>query len=774
MLKINSLPFIPPGFDTLIVKPLKQPDQMKINLISIILFTVLYFNIKAQDAKMDSSINALMDQMTLMEKLGQLNLSSGVGNLPVAAEGKGIEDFIRQGLIGATGGRKNQEVAVNESRLRIPLLAGEDVIHGYKTIFPIPLAMACMWDTDLIEKSARIAATEAAVSGICWTYSPMVDICRDPRWGRIAEGAGEDPWYGSQVARAFVKGYQGNDLSADNTILACVKHFALYGAAEAGRDYNTVDMGRRTMLQFYLPPYKAAVDAGAGTIMTSFNVVEDIPATGNKWLLDDLLRKQWGFNGFVVTDYSSINEMREHGMGDLQTVAVLALKAGVDMDMAGQSYISTLSKSLEEGKITQQEIDQACRRVLEAKYKLGLFENPFKYFNEEKAKEILLCQKHMDASREIAVRSIVLLKNSKNVLPLKKSGKIAVVGPLADSKPDMLGTWAWRGSFEKVVTILDGIKNATGVKAEILYAKGSPTTTDPFLLNRNRKIENYVTPSPQEEKQLLEEAKITAAKADVIVAVLGETRDWSGEAASRSDIGIPECQRTLLKEMLATGKPVVLVLSNGRPLTLTWENDHVDAIIEAWQGGTEAGNALADVLFGDYNPSGKITATFPRSVGQIPIYYNHKNTGRPIVEGSKFTTKYLDIPNEPLYPFGYGLSYTAFKYSAITLDKKEIREGESLTAKITVTNTGKRDGEEIVQLYIRDMVGSISRPIKELKGYKKVMIPAGKSSEISFTLNSSDLAFWRQDMTYGTEPGDFELYIGRNSDDLVTSNFSLR
>jgi beta-glucosidase len=747
---------------------------MKKILYTIILFTGLYANILAQDPKMGPFIDSLMNKMTLLEKLGQLNLSSGVGNLLVATEGTGIENYIRQGLIGASGGRKNQEVAVKESRLGIPLLAGEDVIHGYKTIFPIPLAMACMWDMALVEKSAHIAATEAGVSGICWTYSPMVDICRDPRWGRIAEGAGEDPWYGSQAAKAFVKGYQGNDLSADNTIMACVKHFALYGAAEAGRDYNTVDMGRRSMLQNYLPPYKAAVDAGAGSIMTSFNVIDDIPATGNKWLLDDLLRKQWGFGGFIVTDYSAINEMREHGMGDLQSLAVLALKAGVDMDMAGQSYISTLSKSMEEGKVTQQEIDQACRRVLEAKYKLGLFENPFKYFNEEKAKEIVLCQKHIDASREIAVRSIVLLKNSKNILPLKKSGRIAVVGPLADSKADMLGTWAWRGSVEKVVTILEGIKNATGNRAEVFYAKGSPLTTDPFLLNRNKKKENYIVPSPEEVKQLLEEAKNTVAKADIIVAVLGETRDWSGEASSRADIGIPECQRTLLKEMLATGKPVVLVLSNGRPLTLTWENDHVDAIIEAWQGGTEAGNALADVLFGDFNPSGKITATFPLCVGQIPIYYNHKNTGRPIIEDSKFTSKYLDIPNEPLYPFGYGLSYTTFEYSNITLDKTEISENETITAKITVTNTGKRDGEEIVQLYIRDLVGSVSRPVKELKGYKKVMVEAGKSAEITFTLNSEDLAFWRKDMTFGTEPGDFELYIGKNSADVQTSKFFLK
>jgi beta-glucosidase len=748
--------------------------KMKKTLFSIILYTGVCANILAQDAKMGPFIDSLMNKMTLMEKLGQLNLSSGAGNLPVATEGKGIEDFIRQGLIGSSLGRKNQEIAVKESRLGIPLIAGEDVIHGYNTIFPIPLAMACMWDMALIEKSAHIAATEAGVSGICWTFSPMVDICRDPRWGRIAEGAGEDPWYGSQVARAFIKGYQGNDLSADNTIMACVKHFALYGAIEAGRDYNTVDMSRWSMFQDYLPPYKAAVDAGSGSIMTAFNLVDGIPATGNKWLLDDLLRKQWGFKGFVVSDYGSINGMRTHGMGNLQYAGELALKAGVDMDLAGQLYISNLSKSLEEGKVTQQEIDQACRRVLEAKYKLGLFENPFKYFNEEKAKEVVLCKEHIAAAREIALRSIVLLKNNKDLLPLKKTGKIAIVGPLADSREDMLGTWSWKGKSENVVSILEGIKNAAGTQAEILYAKGSSFTTDPYLLNVNKKKADYIVPSPEAEKLLLDEAKKIAAKADIIVAVLGETRDWSGEAASRSDIGIPECQRILLQEMLATGKPVVLVLSNGRPLTLTWENDHIDAIIEAWHGGVQVGNALADILFGDYNPSGKITATFPRSVGQIPIYYNHKNTGHPIIQELKYSSKYLDIPNEPLFPFGYGLSYTTFEYSNITLDKSEIGANETITAKITVTNTGKRDGEEIVQLYIRDLVGSVSRPVKELKGFKKVMVEAGKSAEITFTLNSEDLAFWRKDMTFGTEPGDFELYIGKNSDDVVTSKFSLK
>lgn len=747
---------------------------MKKIIYSFILFISFYANVSAQDNKMDLFINQLMSKMTLMEKLGQLNLSSGIGNLPVATEGTGMEDFIRKGLIGSTGGRKNQEIAVNESRLKIPLIAGEDVIHGYNTIFPIPLAMSCTWDMGLIEKSAHIAATEAGVSGICWTYSPMVDICRDPRWGRIAEGAGEDPWYGSLVAKAYVKGYQGNDLSASNTILACVKHFALYGASEAGRDYNTVDMSRLSMYQDYLPPYKAAIDAGAGSVMTAFNVVDGIPATGNKWLLDDLLRKDWGFKGLVVTDYASINSMKTHGMGESQAGAARALKAGVDMDLAGQIYVSTLSKSLEEGKVTQQEIDRACRRILEAKYKLGLFDNPFKYFNEKKAKDIILCKEHIDAAREIASRSIVLLKNDKELLPIKKTGKIAVVGPLANSKSDLLGTWSWKGKAENVVSILEGIKNATGTKAEVLYAKGSSYTTDPYLLNVSKKKADYITPSPEKEKELLDEAKNIAIKADVIVVVLGESRDWSGEAASRSDISIPECQQTLLKEMLATGKPVILVLANGRPLTLTWENDHTDAILEAWHGGVQAGNAVADVLFGDYNPSGKLTATFPRSVGQIPIYYNHKNTGNPINVEAKYSSKYLDIPNDPLYPFGYGLSYTSFEYSNLVLDKTKIGANETLKVKMTIRNSGKRDGEEIVQLYIHDLAASISRPVKELKGYKKVMIAAGKSTEISFDITSQDLSFWNKDLVFGTEPGEFDLMIGSSSADIrLNATFEL-
>lgn len=729
--------------------------------------------VKSQEVKMNTFIDSLMNEMTLIEKLGQLNLSSGVGNLPVVTEGGGKPELIRKGLIGASHGLKNQEIAVNESRMGIPLIAGKDVIHGHTTTFPIPLAMSCMWDLERIEKHARIAAEESAASGICWTYSPMVDVCRDPRWGRIAEGAGEDSWYGSQVAKAYVRGYQGDDLSKDNTILACVKHFALYGASEAGRDYNTVDMSRLSMFQDYLPPYKAAFDEGVGTVMTAFNLVDGIPATGNKWLMNDLLREQWGFDGFVVTDFTAINEMIHHGMGDLEEVSAMALKAGVDMDMVGQGFIGSLSKSLEEGKVTQEEIDLACRRILEAKYKLGLFEDPYQYFDEEKAKEIVLSQEHLDAARDIAKRSIVLLKNKKEILPLEKTGKIAVVGPLANSKIDMLGTWAGTRKTDKVVTMLEGIKNVAGNNAEILYAKGSFFTMDNFLLNRNKKKEEYIVQTKEESNVLLDEAKKVANEADVIVAVLGEPRAWSGEAASRSDISVPECQRTLLKEMLATGKPVVLVLSNGRPLTLSWEEQNVDAIIEAWHGGTEAGNALADVLFGDYNPSGKLTTTFPRNVGQIPIYYNHKNTGRPIIEDFKFTSKYLDIPNTPLYPFGYGLSYTSFGYSNFKLSGNQITADEKITASVTVTNNGNFDGEEVVQLYIRDMVASVSRPVKELKGFKKIFLKKGESKQVEFEISEDDLKYYRSDLSYGSDSGDFEVYVGGNSRDVLTQSFKL-
>jgi beta-glucosidase len=744
-------------------------------IISIVILNNSCTKAPETDKKMDAFVSNLMGKMTLEEKIGQLNLVVG-GNISTgSAVSENVQQKIKAGEVGSILNipfettKTAQELAVNESRLKIPILFARDVIHGYSTIFPIPLGLSCTWDMGLIEKSARIAAIEASANGVNMTYAPMVDIARDPRWGRIAEGAGEDPWLGSQVAKALVRGYQGDDLTLENTIMACVKHFGLYGAAEGGRDYNTVDMSRLRMYQEYLPPYKAAIDAGAGCVMSSFNVVDGIPATGNRWLLTELLRNEWGFNGFVVTDYTSINEMSNHGLGDLQTVSALALKAGVDMDMVGEAFRGTLKKSLDEGKVTQQEIDQACRRVLEAKYKLGLFDDPFRYLNKERLTRDVLTDEHLKTAREVAARSFVLLKNQNQTLPLKKSGTIAVIGPLADSKRDMLGTWSLTDKIDKVVTILEGIKKAGAEKINVLYAQGAHITDDPYLFDH---IKPFVPPQQENKEkiisseELLREALKTSERADVIVAVLGESEIMSGEAASRSNIDIPESQKNLLKVLVKTGKPVVLVLVNGRPLTLTWEDENVPAILETWAGGTEAGNAIADVLFGDYNPAGKLTATFPRNVGQIPLYYSYKNTGRPYNPASKWNSKYLDIPNDPLYPFGYGLSYTTFEYSEISLSKTELTGNETLTATVSVTNTGKYAGEEVVQLYIQDPVASISRSVKELKNFEKIMLQTGEKKEVQFTITTEDLKFYNSELKYIWEPGEFVIYIGSNSRDV--------
>jgi len=742
----------------------------------LLLLLASFIKTQGQDEKMNKFITDLMNKMTVEEKIGQLNLTTSGGFVTGSAVNEKTHEKLQTGQIGGmlnalslSSMRASMDIAVKESPHHIPLLFGMDVIHGYQTVFPIPLAMSCLWDLTLVEKSARIAAQEATANGIAWTYSPMVDIARDPRWGRIAEGAGEDPWLGSQVAKALVKGYQGNDLSLDNTMMACIKHFALYGAAEAGRDYNTVDMSKVTMYNDYLPPYKAAIEAGAGSIMTSFNVVDGIPSSGNHWLLTELLRNQWGFKGFVVTDYTAINEMINHGMGDLQTVSALALKAGTDMDMVGEGFLTTLKKSLDEGKITVKDIDLACRRVLEAKYKLGLFSDPYRYMNAERAKTDLMTPENLKAAREIATRSMVLLKNDKQILPLKKSGTIAVIGPLGNSKKDMIGTWAIAGNQDKICSVVEGMKNVGGNSVTVLYAKGSELTDNPLLLKSDslsspdQKKSSETVTSPE---QLLKEALQTAEKADVIVAVLGESTAWSGEASSMSDIGIQKVQQNLLKALLGTGKPVVLVLINGRPMTLAWENANVSAILEAWAGGTEAGNAIANNLFGDYNPSGKLTTTFPVSVGQIPLYYNHKNTGRPMDVNNKFTSKYLDISNDPLYPFGYGLSYTTFVYGDIKLSKSKLKGDEKLTASVTLTNTGKVAGEEVVQLYIQDPVASISRPVKELKNFKKVLLQPGEKKDISIEITINDLKFYNSDLKYDWEPGDFIIYIGTNSRDV--------
>jgi beta-glucosidase len=741
----------------------------------LLLLLALFLKIQGQDEKMNLFISNLMNSMTVEEKIGQLNLNNVGGFVTGSKVNEQTPGKIKEGKIGGIINAPSQavmiacqDIAVKESPHHIPILFGMDVINGYQTIFPNPLAMSCSWDMALIGKSARIAAQEATANGIAWTYSPMVDIARDPRWGRIAEGAGEDPWLGSQVAKAMVKGYQGNDLALGNTMMACVKHFALYGASEAGRDYNTVDMSKVNMYNYYLPPYKAAVDAGSGSAMTSFNVIDGIPSSGNRWLLTELLRNQWGFKGFVVTDYTAINEMIEHGMGDLQTVSALALKAGTDMDMIGEGFLTTLKKSLGEGKISAKDIDIACRRVLEAKYKLGLFDDPYRYMDPERAKIDVLTSENLKIAQEIATRSMVLLKNDNHILPLKKSGTIAVIGPLGNSSKDLRGSWAFAGGQGNGFSVVDGLKNIGGKSVNVLYSKGSELTDNPYLLKSGPDQKKSSEPLLTSE-QLLKEALQTADKADVIVAVLGESSSWSGEASSMTDIGIQKTQQNLLKALLATGKPVILVLINGRPMTLAWENANVNAILEAWIGGTEAGNAVANILFGDYNPSGKLTTTFPLSVGQIPLYYNHLSTGRPMDPDNKYTSKYLDSPNDPLYPFGYGLSYTTFDYGNIKLNKKQLKGDETLAASLTLTNTGKVAGEEVVQLYIQDPVASISRPVKELKNFKKVLLQPGEKKDINIEITTNDLKFYNSDLKYDWEPGDFIIYIGTNSRDVKSA-----
>jgi beta-glucosidase len=733
--------------------------------------------------KMNQVVTALMQKMTLEEKIGQLNLLiPGGAAVTGAVVSANVETKIKQGnvgglfgIIGADRIRKAQEIAVMQSRLKIPMIFGSDVIHGHKTTFPIPLALSCSWDTTLIERTAVIAAKEATADGLSWAFSPMVDIARDPRWGRIAEGAGEDAFLGSAVARAMVKGYQGRDLRNTSALMACVKHFALYGAAEGGRDYNTVDMSRVRMYNEYLPPYKAAVNAGVGSIMSSFNVIDGIPATANKWLLTDLLRKEWGFKGFVVSDYTSLNEMEAHGMGDLQTISALSLKAGLDMDMVGEGLLTTLKKSLQEGKVTQKEIDDACRRVLEAKYKLGLFDDPYRGISMARASEILTPENRLQA-REAAARSFVLLKNEQQLLPLSKSGKIAVIGPLADSKRNMLGTWSVSGDWQQSVSVIEGLRNSVGNKATILYAKGANISDDRAFAGRVNALGMEIdTTEKRTPEAMLNEAVQVAQEADLVIAVVGEAADMSGESSSRAAIDIPESQQNLLKALAKTGKKIVLVLFNGRPLTLNWESKNIPAILDVWFGGTEAGNAVADVLFGNYNPSGKLSVSFPYSVGQIPVYYNHLNTGRPFKEGDwpKFKSDYLDIPNDPLYPFGYGLSYTSFTYGSISGDKTAVDANGKLQLKITVTNTGNYDGEETVQLYTRTMAASIARPVKELRGFQKIFLRKGESREIVFTISAADLKFYNKDLKWVFEPGAYKAFIGTSSKQVAEYSFTV-
>jgi beta-glucosidase len=724
------------------------------------------------EAKMNAFINDLMSKMTLDEKLGQLNLPGSGDIVTGQASNSDIGKKIREGKVGGLFNIKSvakiravQKVAVEESRLKIPMIFGMDVIHGYETVFPIPLGLSCSWDMKAIERSAQIAAQEASADGICWTFSPMVDICRDPRWGRIAEGNGEDAYLGSEIAKAMVRGYQG-DLSKNTNIMACVKHYALYGAAEAGRDYNSTDMSFSRMFNEYLPPYKAAVDAGVGSVMASFNDVNGVPATANKFLLTDVLRRQWNFNGFVVTDFTGINELEAHGLGNLQTVSALALKAGIDMDMVGEGFLTTLKQSLNEGKITQQDIDNACRLILEAKYKLGLFDNPYKYCDTNRARTEIFTDANRAEARKIAADCFVLLKNKDNVLPLKKSGTIAVIGPLADNKENMPGTWSVAANFEKATSLLTGLKAVAGNNAKIVYARGSNLDADPAFEERAGMFGKDLKRDNRPANVIMEEALNVAKDADVIVAALGEAAEMTGESSSMSNIEIPKLQQDLLKALLGTGKPVVLVLFTGRPLAIKWENDSVPAILNVWFGGSEAGYAIADVLFGDVNPSGKLTTTWPQNVGQVPIYYNHKSTGRPLPEGQwfqKFRSNYLDVSNDPVYPFGFGLSYTNFSYSNITLSSASLTGNQTLTATVTVTNSGSRDGKEVVQLYIHDVVAANTRPVKELKGFQKIELKAGESKTVSFSVSANDLKYYHADMSYDWEPGEFEIMIGGDS-----------
>ena len=758
----------------------------------ILLALLLPLGLQAQKPPqdMDRFLDNLLKRMTLEEKIGQLNLPVTGEITTGQAKSSDIAAKIKRGEVGGLFNLKGvdkirdvQRLAVENSRLGIPLLFGMDVIHGYETIFPIPLGLSCTWDIPAIEESARIAAVEASADGISWTFSPMVDISRDPRWGRVSEGSGEDPFLGALIARAMVRGYQGKDMSRNDEIMACIKHFALYGAAEAGRDYNTVDMSRQRMFNDYMLPYQAGVEAGAGSVMASFNEVEGVPATANKWLMTDVLRGAWGFNGFVVTDFTGISEMIEHGIGDLQTVSARAINAGVDMDMVSEGFIGTLKKSVEEGKVSVETVNTACRLILEAKYKLGLFDNPYKYCDLKRPARDIFTKEHRAAARKIAGESFVLLKNEglsptlAPVLPLSPTGTIAVIGPLANTRSNMPGTWSVAAVLDKSPSLVEGLTEWVGNQGKILYAKGSNLIGDAAYEERATMFGRSLNRDNRTDQQLLDEALKIASQADVIVAALGESSEMSGESSSRTNLNLPDVQHTLLEALLKTGKPVVLVLFTGRPLVLNWEQEHVPAILNVWFGGSEAGPAIGDVLFGAVNPGGKLTMTFPKSVGQIPLYYAHKNTGRPLKEGKwfeKFRSNYLDVDNDALYPFGYGLSYTTFRFSDITLNRSSIGMDNELVASVTVTNTGDRAGSEVVQLYIRDLVGSVTRPVKELKGFEKIYLQPNDSRTVRFTIAPEMLKFYNADLKFVAEPGDFDVMIGPDSRNVKTARFTLR
>jgi beta-glucosidase len=721
---------------------------------------------------MKSFIDRLMARMTIEEKIGQLNQVTVNGDITTGAVVNGdVERKLLDGQVGSILNTRTpqklrglQELAVHQSRLGIPLLFGLDVIHGHKTVFPIPLGLSCTWDMELIERSARIAAKEASADGIRWVFSPMVDIARDPRWGRVAEGSGEDPYLGSRIAEAMVRGYQGKDLKAIDSVMACVKHFALYGAAEGGREYNGADMSPLTMHETYLAPFRAAVEAGAGSLMAAFNDIGGTPATAHKGLMTKVVRRLWGFKGFVVSDYTGVNEMVAHGTGDLQTVSANALKAGVDMDMVGEGFLTTLKKSLDEGNVTQVDIDRACRRVLEAKFKLGLFDDPFKYLDDDRAATEMMTLDHMAVAREMAAKACVLLKNDGQALPLKKSGSIALIGPLADDKRNMLGTWAVSGDADKCVSVREGIRTLAGDDVAIHYAKGANIVDDAAMAERLNVFGPIAEIDERAPAEMIAEAVKAAEQSDLVVAVVGEAKEHSGECSSRSEIGLPGSQRALLEALKKTGKPLVVVVMSGRPLTLGWEAENADALLLGWFGGTQAGNGLADVLFGAVNPAGKLTMTFPHSVGQIPLYYNHKATGRPYTgKFQKFTSCYLDVPNTPLFPFGHGLSYTRFEYGPVKLSRTRLSGPETLTASVTLTNAGPCGGEETAQLYIGDPVCSRTRPVRELKGFQKLYLAPGEQKTVRFTITPEDLKFHLDERTIDWEAGEFVIEIGTSS-----------
>lgn len=742
----------------------------KIILLAIALMPIFLCNNSfAQQEKMEQFVDGLLKKMTIEEKLGQLNLLPAGQITTGQAMNTEVGNLIADGKLGGIFNIKGREqiqelqkIAVEKSRLHIPLIVGMDVIHGYETIFPIPLALSCSWDLGAIERSARIAALEASSAGINWTFSPMVDIALDARWGRISEGNGEDPYLGSQIATAMVRGYQG-DFTKPYNIMACVKHYALYGAVESGRDYNTVDMSHLRMYNQYFPPYKAAAQAGAGSFMSSFNLVDGQHATANKWLLTDVLRNQWKFDGFVVTDYGSIGEMKNHGFGDLAHNSALAINAGTDMDMCSYGFLNTLKESMKKGLVSEKTIDQAVRRVLEAKWKLGLFDDPYKYLNAKREKKFMYCKDNRDAAREIAAETFVLLKNEGNILPLKKQGKIALIGPLANTRDNLTGTWCVAQDASKYKTLKEGFESALKGKAQLLYAQGCNIEADETL---QKSVEMGKTIARVDNEKGKQEALTVARQADVIVCAMGECADYSGESSARSKLELPQCQMELLKELCKLGKPVVLLNFAGRPTVMEWESENVPAIMNVWFGGSETPDAICDVLFGDEAPCGRLTTSLPKTTGQEPLYYNHLNTGRPVEDNNKgfqkYASNFTDVSNGALYPFGYGLTYTTFKYGNL----KVTGSGRNFNATVSVTNTGNRDGIEVVQLYVHDIYASIARPVAELKGFERIYLKAGETTTVTIPVNEESLTYYDGEGNIVFEPGEFEIMVGPNSHEL--------